>query len=196
MSTFTDGNPPPTAYPSPQPMLPAEPMTTAELHDRDVLAAQGQPIAFYTLPPQRLRYSMASLAALERRFGSIQNVDRQLRAAADVMNNEDSPIDASAPIFTILMDALAAGLLHVIVDHPLTHQRVLLGSAPDLVRTEMNPAHLQDYVDAFARSLGEAFGSLGKAEPAPPAQTPPSPGESGTTSAWSSPTDPMTSSGE
>jgi hypothetical protein len=167
-----------------------------------VIAAKGNIIELYDYPAVSLRYSMASLRVLEARFGSLAGIQVELLAAKEALAKatEENQAGARGPVFTILSDALAAGLLHVKAVHPDDGRTVRLGSDSALVHEQLNPEHLQAYMDAFGKALGEAFGSAGKAVgqamKSTVAQPPPlSPGGSGTTSPQSPSDAPIEPSG-
>lgn len=164
-----------------------------------VLANAGQPIRLIDGAQVNLRYSMASLRQLESRFGSIAGIQVELKAAQQALQSaaKDDLAGARGAVFTILSDAVAAGLLHVRVQHPDTGQRVRLGTDVDLVMEQLDPGQLQPMLDAFATALSEAFGTVGKEAGATMQQAAQSlsPGESGTTLPSSSADDLTGSSG-
>ena len=165
----------------------------------DVLAARGRPIRLLDGTEVRLRYSMASLRELERRFGSLKGISTEINAAKAAMESDE--LGASGPLFSILSDALRAGLLHVKrddVDDDDRPIRYRLGADRDRADELLDPAQLQPYMEAFAGALQEAFGELaGEAgrTALEAAQGLSSPGASGTTSAPSSADGPIASSG-
>jgi hypothetical protein len=162
------------------------------------IAASGYPITLMSGQTVALRYSMLSLRRLEARFGSLVGISAELNKAQAAMNDaqQNDTLGASGPVFTILSDAVACGLVDVRVIHPDTGQRVRLGDDVELLMEQLDPSQLQQYLDAFARALGQAFGSLGK-EIAANLQTAASSslGDTGTTSQPSSQDAPMNSSG-
>lgn len=164
----------------------------------ETIAADGYPITLGNSQTVTLRYTMLSLRALERRFGSLVGLSAEINQAQRAMKDaqENDTVGAQGPVFTILSDAIACGLLHVIVRDPLSGNNVRLGTSTDLLMGLLNPAQLQHYLDAFAKALGQAFGSMGKdiaAQLAAAASS--SHGEAGTTSQQSSAGDQISSSG-
>lgn len=163
-----------------------------------VLAAPGQPIQLIDGATVRLRYSMASLRVIEARFGSIAGIQSEIKAAQDAMKDaqENGTQGAQGRVFTILSDAIAAGLLHVRVLDPDTGRMVRLGASTELVMEQLDPGQLQPYLDAFGTALAEAFGTTGEAVGAAlTAAATPSHGPFGTTSPPSPAGAPIGSSG-
>lgn len=190
---------PPAAYPPQAQPLPAQAFTGGHEYGpptaSDPLAAPGEPIRLMSGHTVPLRFSMASLRVIEQRFGSLRGVETAMKAASDQLKEGATP-DGGEGIMTVLSDAIAAGLLHVKVKHPDTGATVRLGQHADVVMHELDPSQLQQYTDAFAKALGQAFGTTGKA-PGETAQTPvePSPGPTGITPQPSSPDAQIDSSG-
>jgi hypothetical protein len=149
----------------------------------DVLAAPGQPIQLIDGATVTLRYSMASLRRLEARFGSLRGIEVQMKQAADVLRSTDPEAASSSKggIMTVLSDAIAPGLLHCRVTHPDTGATVRLGADQDLVMEQLDPGQLQNYTNAFAAALSQAFGSEGKAVGETVQVTTLSPGSNGIT---------------
>ena len=178
------------------------PQDTIIPSSRDVLAARGCPIILMDGSTVRLRYSMASLRELEARFGSLKGISIEINAAKRAMDDPSESIDASssdpsslpttaasAPLFSILSDALRAGLLHERRVDQYTGERYRLGADAERCDELLDPGQLQSYMEAFAAALQQAFGDLaGEAgrTAVEAAQRLSSPGASGTTSAPSS----------
>ena len=180
--------------------------TPPPVPDSTTIAAPGHPIALIDGATVHLRYSMASLRMIEDLFGSLVGVQDRLQEASEALQvtvpegaTEQQAAaarreQAKGKVFTILSDAIAAGLLHVRVVHPDTGQRVRLGTDRDLVMEQLDPGQLQPYLQAFAAALTQAFGGEGKATGEAMAAAV-SPGDSGTTWAPSSGDAPNGSSG-
>lgn len=194
VTTLTPGQPyngpgspaqPYAVHPGPMLEPPAPPLPPSP---SDALAAQGQPVRLIDGATVFLRYSMASLRVLEARFGSLRGIEVEMKGAADALKSDDPKDAKRGAIFTVLSDALAPGFLHVRVQHPDTLATVRLGADQDLVMEQLDPGQLQNYVTAFGKALGQAFGTEGKAVGEAVATTAsPSPGPSGTTPPVSSP---------
>lgn len=162
------------------------------------LAADGYPITLSSGQTVRVRYSMLSLRRLEARFGSLVGISAELNTAQAAMKEaqEHDTVGMQGPIFTILSDAIACGLVDTRVVHPDTGRTIKLGDDSDLLMSQLDPSRLQEYLDAFARALAQAFGTLGKEIAASmQAATSSSLGGTGSTSAPSSPGAQMPSSG-
>ncbi len=177
----------------------AQPLDRPPQSARDVIASLGKPITLVDGSTVRLRYSLASLRVLEERFGSLRGIKTEIDAAKTGLS-PDAPAGAKGPLFTILSDALLAGLVHVTredVDDDGRRVRFKLGRDRDRAEELLDPAQLQAYMEAFADALQESFGDLagGVGEAAIQAAQPSSLGESGTTSGPSSPAAPTVSSG-
>jgi hypothetical protein len=178
-------------YPAPVPIQDRQ-------SSRDVLAALGKPITLADGSTVHVRYSMASLRVLEQRFGSLKGISAELNEAQRVLQS-DSGV-GSGPIFSILSDALCAGLIHETrtdVDDDGRPVRYKLGKDRDRAEELLDPARLQEYLDAFASALQEAFGDLGgeAGRAALEAAQLSYPGASGSTSPPSSAAAPIDSSG-
>jgi hypothetical protein len=160
------------------------------------LAQSGHPITLLSGQRVSLRYSMLSLRRLEHRFGSLGGISAELKAAQEgAQRAADGEVGVSSPVFTILTDTLAPGLLHVKVRDDA--QRVMrLGECGDALMEQLDPARLQQYVEAFATALSQAFGTQGEAVAKAALEAAAgSLGDSGTTSQPSSPDDQTGSSG-
>lgn len=164
----------------------------------ETISADGYPIRLLSGQSVNVRYSMLSLRRLEARFGSLVGISAELNSAQREMDEakDKDKLDARGPVFTILSDAIACGLVHVKLRDPDTQRVVRLGDATDLLMEQLDPGQLQPYLDSFAKALGQAFGTLGK-EIAAQLQTAaePSLGGTGTSSASSSLDDPTGTSG-
>lgn len=191
--------PDPDLYNRPAQALPAQAFTGGPEYGppsaSDPLAAQGQPIRLMSGHIVPLRFSMASLRVIEQRFGSLRGVETAMKSASDQLK-EGAESTTSDGIMTVLSDAIAAGLLHVKVRHPDTGATIRLGQHADVVMHELDPGQLQEYTDAFAKALSQAFGTTGKASgETPPTPVGPSPGPTGITPQPSSPGAQIDSSG-
>lgn len=166
----------------------------------ETIAADGYPISLLSGQNVKLRYSMLSLRRLEARFGSLVGISAELNAAQTAMKDaqDNDALGMRGPVFTILSDAIACGLVHVKLRDPETQRIVRLGDATELLMEQLDPGQLQPYLDAFARALGQSFGTLGKeiaAQLQTAANQPSSLGDTGTTSPQSSQDAPTENSG-
>ncbi|MGL5908441.1 MAG: hypothetical protein ACRCZP_00475, partial [Phycicoccus sp.] len=170
----------------------------------------------------RLRFTFAGLAQIEHDFGTVAGISRRLTAGAAALaadeaaaalsaaydaaeeKPEGSPeqaaldqareaaslaevragrhgADAKYGMFSTLGSVMHAGLLHT-------------GMTKEQVFDRLDVGQIQQYVEAFAAALGEAFGGPGNA-PRETVATSPSLGTSGGTSPFTSDTPPLTGSG-
>lgn len=164
------------------------------------LAARGVPIELSDGTEVPLRYTMASIIALEHEFGNLANIQTvtndavgSLQAAQRVANGtaNDAEREAAkysgASVFSVICTLLAAGLLDAQVEHPRSGEPIWLGEHIDAVQRLLDPAQLQPYLDAFGRAFSQAFASSQPdgGDAVPPtraAKQPRSPGQSGGTS--------------
>lgn len=169
-------------------------MTAQPLSERSII--QGGPALEITLidgsrVPYRL--SMDSLAALEDSFGSIVQMQEQVKAANDVLGSDLAT--GKIQMMRTVIDMVAMGVRHVPWVDPITGERVRLGAQRELVGELLDPARLQEYMNTVGVALGAAFGTLGaqagSADPQTPAAPTPSPGAAGGTSQQSSADVPM-----
>lgn len=151
-------------------------MTMPSTAEAGVIAAEGVPIVLLLPGPTevRLRYSMASLRALEDRYGSLVRMSTALEGFAPKPGEDAQPGDAA--IFGPIIDMITPGLLHVRTTDPDTGQPVRLGKRPDLVGEALDPGRLTEYLEALGAAIKEAFGVLGEGLPDP---TVPGPGTIG-----------------
>lgn len=183
----------PPSYPFGSPLAPVQPGAYPPGHPAPQslqLANPGVPITMDDGQVEVLRYTFASLAQIEQDFGSIKGIATGLKSAAQALQDDapDDPLEVAerrAGMFLTLGKVLHAGLLHT--GQPL-HQ----------ILPRLDPAQLEQYLDAFARALEMAFGTLGNRQGETPQQeTGPasSPGASGITSGLSSEAAAMPSGG-
>ena len=176
-------------------------MTQQAYSERSII--QGGPPLEVTLidgttVPYRL--SMDSLAALERSFGSLDQMQARLQGALAEYQDPDKPAgDGQIKVMQVVTDMVAMGVRHVPFTDPVTGEAGRLGTRPQLVAENLDPARLQEYMTVVGKALQQAFGSLGggvnppvpaspqdAAPPAAGAPATPSPGDAGTTSPpWS-----------
>lgn len=180
-------------YAQQQPQQYAQPHPQTPAPERAVIANAGARVPLIDGEVVTLRYSMASLAMLEARFGSIKGISDEINKAQRALQSGDE--GARGPIFTIVSDVIIPGLLHITVQHPERGTPVRLGRDRELAMEMLDPTQLQTYLDGFAGAFETAFGSVGKEQGPVATSTDPSLGQSGTTSQQSSPTDQTTSFG-
>lgn len=165
---------------------------TQPVTEADAIANDGTTVHLYDGTAVQLRYTMASLRALEARYGSIEDTAK----AFDALLDGDSELGA---IFTDLTDLIAPGLLHVRITDPDTGRIVKLGADLDLCAENLDVGRLAEYLTAVSRCLRQAFFALdsgsGKADPTEPPSTAATPGPTGTTSPPSPSGDPTRRSG-
>lgn len=148
----------------------------------DRLQAAGRPITLWSGRKVRLRYSMRSMARIEKEFGSLKVLE-DIGEKVQATEEGDLPDE---PVLELLLRVMAAGLLHE-----------GLGD-PDLLGDDLNPARMFEYVTAMMEAIAEAMPEPGSLPPelaAQAAATGPSTGTSSTTSAPSPSGAPTSSSG-
>lgn len=137
------------------------------------ITAAGIPITLADGSVVRLRYSMASLRALEADFGNVARIMSDVKGASSALaasfavaqgtaSAKDRELDAtySGPsVFDVLVRALGPGLLDARAVHPRTGEEVWLGEHEDAVERLLDIGRLQEYLNAFGRAFNEAFDS-------------------------------------
>lgn len=175
------------------------------------IAANGTPIRLLDGTTVHLRYSMASLAQLEERFGSMVAISAHVEDAVASLQAQDALGKGATPteqltnaagksrgaIFTAIADVIVPGLIDAAATDPRTEQRVWLGEHRDVAMRLLDPSQLGTYIEAFRASFVQAFGTPepaaggGAVDPlmltAPLPTTGASPGATGITSPAASP---------
>jgi hypothetical protein len=184
----------------------------------EAIAARGIPIPLSDGSTVHLRYTMASLMALEDEFGNVARIMSDVKGAATALEAsfaiaqgtatpEQVDYDATytgPSVFSVLVRALAPGLLDAPATDPRDGTELWLGEHPDVVARMLDTAHLQQYMNAFGAAFNQAFGAQavdldaaakgGDANP-PAKATPRSRGASGGTSQSAAPRSNRTRSG-
>lgn len=137
--------------------------------DAATLIAAGTPIILADGSTVNLRYTMLSVAGLEQNFGSLAGVMKAIESSSTALEagmNDGAPIaDGSASLFTVLIRALAPGLLDAQVTDPRTGELVWLGEHEDTVGRLLALEQFKAYLEAFGASFAQAFRGLGGARP-------------------------------
>lgn len=121
-----------------------------------------------------LRYSMASLVAIEESFGNLARLTGVVMDAAGALEasqavaagkatDEQRELDATYQghsLFRVLCDALAPGLLDVQVADPRTGEPIWLGENIGAVQRLLDPGRLREYLSAFSSTFARAFAQL------------------------------------
>lgn len=176
--------------------------------DASALLATGIPITLADGTVVHLRYTMLSVARLEANFGSLAGVMKGIQSAAIALEQSMSDDAPTAPtsdtgsLFTVLIQALAPGLLDAEATDPRSGEVVWLGEHEDVVGRLLAFDQFGEYLQAFGASFAQAFRGLGGANPpqeveqeAPAPARPSSRGRTGGTSRSGKPAAARTSSG-
>lgn len=137
------------------------------------IAAKGTPITLLDGTTVRLRYSMASLAQLEERFGSMVAISNHVEDNVAALNAQNALARGATPteqlqtlaskgtgaIFTAIADVIVPGLIDAAAVDPRTGQPVWLGEQHDVAMRLLDPSQLGVYIEAFRTSFVEAFGT-------------------------------------
>jgi hypothetical protein len=163
----------------------------------DALEALGVPVTIGAGAgrPQslRLRYSLASLLRVERKFGTLAGIQQLVSRATAQLDGDASP-DPSAPRLIELVGLLIGyGLAHeTVTDEDGTRVRLRKLDDDELLEVLLpllDLRELQDYVTVVGKAFGQSFGDIlpppdGAAQAATPALFP---GAAGGTSPTPSP---------
>lgn len=152
--------------------------TTSPAH---ALQANGQPIPLADGTTAQLRYTMASLVALEESFGNVAKLMTSVQEAAEALQASQAVAEGHATpeqrelhdnyqgpsLFRILRDAIAPGLLDHRATDPRSGEQVWLGEHPDVLARLMLP-NVGAYMPAFGAAFREAFANLAGGDAADP----------------------------
>lgn len=187
----------------------------AEVSEVQKLLAPGITVTLADGREATIKFTFRSLAYLEDKFGSLGAVQALFERAkgnqGDVAIFEPLAIIVHAgllyqrvPAWTVHLptgavttnDEADANELASSLSTTVPVQKVLRRMTLDDVLDLLDPARLEDYLNAAGKALGQAFGDgPGNADPAPDEAPDASPGESATTPQPSSLGDESTSSG-
>lgn len=142
------------------------------------LRAEGVPIKLSNGETVQLKYTMASVMALESNFGNLAGVMHGIQTAAasleTSMNDATAkPKEGERSLFQTIVQALAPGLLEVEMEDPRSGETVWLGEHEDTVGRLLAFDQFGAYLEAFGASFAEAFRSIGGGQSNPPAQAAP-----------------------
>lgn len=139
------------------------------------LRAAGVPIKLSNGDTVLLKYTMASVMALEENFGNLGGVMHSIQGA--VASLESSMADATSKpregersLFQTIVQALAPGLLEAKVTDPRSGEEVWLGEHEDTVGRLLAFEEFGTYLEAFGASFAQAFHNIGGGQSNPPAQ--------------------------
>lgn len=136
--------------------------------DAAALLATGIPITLADGNVVHLRYTMLSVSRLEANFGSLAGVMTGIQSAAVALEqsmNGDGQTGDGGSLFTVLIQALAPGLLDAEATDPRSGEVVWLGEHEDVVGRLLAFDHFGEYLQAFGASFAQAFRGLGGTNP-------------------------------
>lgn len=145
---------------------------TAPAVDATDLAGLGIPITLADGSTVPLRYSMASLVALEKEFGNVARIISDVQGAAAALGASFNVANGSATdedrhvaesydgpsVFSVVVRALTPGLLDARGVDPRSGEELWLGEDQAAVARALDPSRLQEYMNAFGQAFNQAFG--------------------------------------